>query len=477
MTGIEEKMELFDRLPSELFRPLAAENRHHYWRVLVRLNETYFGPDVLDVAEDGVLHRTLVREVQAYIESSPEWGVDEEATPSIVRASQIVERLVDAGWLRKDHIGVRDFYVMPPVVQKFLEGLITFAEEGPQIIAGKVAVIYSQLQIITATPAESAPMLAEIATQARQLFTTLNATGIRVREVMSQLSANDSTNAYISGFFRDYVTGVFVQDYREMRTENHPLRHRYEIVEMARTLRDDRVARDALVAGYRRLARGANTAEGMFERDIQRLLRFQDIEIFLSRLDANVSRATRQALAYIRYKLRTPSSLEAQVRHAFAAVVSQGDEFFEVAFPAPAGHAFLDVRLRAPPAPPREPEVESLSKAKLSPEQRALSELRHEMAAARRVSPKEIRQFMDRHVPPNRKVRADEIQIETVNDLVVFMAISRAALVSRSQPYQRQRNIPLMSSLRAYNIAGEPGEISLNPYIRVPRFTIARSAQ
>ena len=60
------------------------------------------------------------------------------------------------GWLRADRIGIKNFVSMPTTVQNFLELLRQFAEEGPQIIGGKVQLIYNQLEQVLADPAKQA---------------------------------------------------------------------------------------------------------------------------------------------------------------------------------------------------------------------------------------------------------------------------------------------------------------------------------
>ena len=55
---------LFSRVPPGLFGPLASPNREHYWQLLCRLFDEFFGPD----APIPPIHGLPRREVVAAIE-------------------------------------------------------------------------------------------------------------------------------------------------------------------------------------------------------------------------------------------------------------------------------------------------------------------------------------------------------------------------------------------------------------------------
>lgn len=142
-----------------MFRPLASQNRKLYWDLLLHLYEQFFGPDAPPAPEDGYLVRTVTIDVERFI-STREWMAAEGEVPeedtTDGRARYILRTLIDAGWLTQERIGVRTFVDMKPTVQKFLELLKQFAEEGPQFIGGKVQVIYNQLTAVLADPAGQA---------------------------------------------------------------------------------------------------------------------------------------------------------------------------------------------------------------------------------------------------------------------------------------------------------------------------------
>src|SRR5690606_9835604 len=134
------------RLPDTLFRPLAAQNRRLYWDLLLHLYEEFFGADAPPPPEDGWLFRAVTAEIERFVSTRAWVQADDEdvAEGSGSRASVVLRTLLESGWIQEERIGVRSFLAMHPTVQKFLELLKQFAEEGPQFIGGKVQLIVNQ---------------------------------------------------------------------------------------------------------------------------------------------------------------------------------------------------------------------------------------------------------------------------------------------------------------------------------------------
>lgn len=476
-------MGLFDRLPAELFRPLASENRERMWELLVRLHDVFFGPDAALPPEDGYSHRTITLEIERHLLTSPTWseegdGPTDNTLPG--RANQYLNRLIDSGWLRQERIGARDFIVMPPVVQKVLELLQQFAEEGAPMVGGKVQVIYNNLVALEANPEEQARVLPEAAKEARALLASLSGIGVRVREVMERLAKEESAGKFVAAFFRDYISELYIRDYHDMRTHNHPLRHRHDIVRIAYRLRDEPALRQIMISAYEKLFRGrpGTDAQALFERDILRLLKFQDIQLYLDRVDDSVNRATRHALSYLRYKLRSHDRIEAVIANTIAALTAvERPHDAPVATPFAPGPLFSQERLRPPRRAIEEIRPPAMRRQALTPEQRARAELWREMTRARQVTRMQVRDYARRHLPLNTRVRADALPVDHVSDLVMFMAFSRASFLTQTLSPAALRHVPLMATLQGLVFRLEPGEMSENAFIRVPRFDVERKGE
>jgi len=476
-----EQPGLFQRLPDTLFRPLASQNRQLYWDLLLHLYEQFFGPDAPPAPDDGYLARTVSIDVERFI-STREWFPPEgeapvEDTPT-ARAGYLLRSLIDAGWLTEERIGVRNFLDMRPTVQKFLELLKQFAEEGPQFIGGKVQLIYNQLLAVQADPAGQAAGFHESAKQARALISMLKATNMRVREAMDLLSAHESTADFVRAFFTDYISNLYIRDYHELRTENHPLKHRYEILQVVYALRDHQPAREALVSWYQSAFRTATReqAESLFERDVGRFLVFGQIEDHLDRLDNSVSRTTLRALSYIQYKIRTRDRLDRLVDQSLKAFEFADGEKVSLYMPFAMGPLFSEDALRAPKVAPAPAKRSPIRTPVMSAEMRALNELRKLVTKNREVSAPELLVYLESQVPQGKIVNSRQLSITNIKDLCLFAALVRLTLASTVTPLTRHKHVPLLSALerRGIRLARVPGEFTENEFLIAPAFEVRR---
>lgn len=115
-----ESLNLFERLPDDIFRPLTGKNNRLFWGLLEVLYARFFGPDAMPPREDGFLQRDLTIEIERYLMHSNSWEEEDDkenvqqGTSLNVRANNIVERLVESGWIRAEPKGVRIFMSMHP---------------------------------------------------------------------------------------------------------------------------------------------------------------------------------------------------------------------------------------------------------------------------------------------------------------------------------------------------------------------------
>src|SRR3546814_8302419 len=132
-----------------------------------------------------------------------------------------------------------------------------------------------------------------------------------IRDVLELLREEETTSNDVKRFFCDYISKLYIKDYRDLRTDNHPLRHRNEIVSLALVLQRDERRRDPMIRAYvdHHKLRNLSRAEQLFEKDIAFILRFRHVEEYLDRLNDNVSRATLDALSTLNYLLPTPNDI------------------------------------------------------------------------------------------------------------------------------------------------------------------------
>lgn len=475
MPDPQKSISLFDRLPEEIFRPLSAPTRRQAWDLLVHLYDQFFSPDAPPVDADGLLHRTVTMEIERFIQNRADWLAEDGETPETplnVRANLALTRLVECGWLREERTGVRVFLDMHPTVQKFLELLWQFAEEGPQLIGGKVQLIYNQLTEVDKNPSLQAAGFSEAAKQARQLISLLKNTTVRVKDVLASLAEKDSTAAYIAAFFNDYISKIFIRDYHELHTENHPLRHRFDILRIVHALRDDDEKRAVLIGWYRTAHRLSTDEEAseMFERDVSRFLLFNQIETYLERLDASINRATSRAIAYINYSLRTRSHLDVLIRQCIESAERAEAASVPLMAALPAGQLFSEKRLREAREPAAPAQRSSIRKRTMTPEQKAIIALHKAMTRRREITPKMVRDYISTQMQSGAPLTSDGMQIQSVSDLVVYASLSRLGMGSKRQ--LARIGYPLAVQMPEVLVTLEKGSATENDYLIVPRFTV-----
>jgi hypothetical protein len=471
---------LFDRLPGGLFGPLASSKNHEwYWNLLLRLYDRFFGPEATPPEGDGYIQRSITLEIERYIVDVADWVNEDEGdspdTPLNVQSNTVYRYLVASGWLREDQIGVRNFVIMPTAVQKFLELLRQFAEEGPQIIGGKVQLIYNQLKEVVLKPATQASGFHEAALQARQLVSILSATTMRVRDAMDLLATQETTAAFIRTFFDDYIGQLYIRDYHELRTENHPLRHRWEIINAALTLRDDPEKRKTMVAYYQVAFRCVTQeeAEEKFEKDVSRFLMFKDIDVHLNRLNSSVDRATSQALANLQYKLRTQGHLDRLISGAIARLTKPESPALPTMglLPGP-----LLGESRLPSAARKDgPAVRTaMIRKTMTIEQQATIRLKRAMKMSREVTVSQVADYLNANLTATPTIESDALPINTIHQFCLFVVVSRLALASRNHAIAGHKAHPMLVGLRDFRFECQPGKWTDNPYLQVPKFTVTR---
>lgn len=475
MSEARSRTSIFDRLPEGIFRPLASSNRRHHWDLLIHLYERLFSPDAPPVDADGLLHRTITMEIERFILTRSDWvgeEGDEPDSPLNVRANLALARLVECGWLREEGVGLRKFLDMHPTVQKFLEILWQFAEEGPQLIGGKVQLIYNQLIEVDKNPSQQAGGFAEAAKQSRQLVSLLKNTAVRVKDVLAELANKDSTAAYIEAFFSEYISKIFIRDYHDLRTDNHPLRHRFDILRIVYELRDEPAKRDVLVSWYRTAHQLATDleAEEMFEKDVSRFLLLGNIETYLDRLDANINKATSRAIAYINYSLRTRSHIDTLIRQSIESAIRVDEAGEPIMAALPSGALFSEQRLREAREPSTPPQRSTIRKKVMTTEQRAMATLHKTMTRHREVTGKMVMNYLESQAKSGTALDSGSMRIESVPDLIAYACLSRLGMGTHRQLVQS--GYPLAADLRNVRVTLEKGKTSENDYLIVPKFSV-----
>lgn len=447
----ERRPELFVRLPDRLFAPLSSTNRHQYWRLLCALHDRRFGPDAPMPPSAGFTVRDIVRDIEEELAFIDDWVEDTEdvvAPAHDGRAHSIFVRLRSSGWLRLERHGAREMVNMAPAVAQFLSRLVEFAQTGPLFVAGKVRSIEANVSLVTSGQADG-DSLQEAAAQARSLLEHIRNTGTNVRDLMAALGKETVTAEYVRRFFSDFVERVFIGDYRTLRTRDHPLARRQTIVNAVEALHADNGQRNRLLLWYsEKRSRGdARRAEVLFERDIQRLVDLQRIDEYLDRLDDEIRRANRQALAYLDYRLRAVRPIDHLVQAAILAV--QSDDGVATYVPVSSGYLMSHERLAPPRVSIERTPASPLRNEVPSPEEEARAWLMLKARDARSITPPKLAAFVLRQSGGQPVIDSPSFEISCIEDVRALQTLSTIGLANYGEsPYLRAAMLYMQRGFR-----------------------------
>lgn len=476
-SGMSAAKSLLERLPDKLFGPLASANRHQYWRLLAALYERRFGPDAPIPPSHGFTSREIHKDLEEEIEvMGSSWTNEDGSEVTNIQAAGAGAfiRLRESGWLRIERYGVREMTSMAPAVAQFLGRLIEFAQTGPLFVAGKVRSIEANLMLILRGEGDGSS-LQEAASQARNLIEHVRNTSSNVRDIMGSFNAEMTTAQYVRRFFTDYIERVFIGDYRELRTREHPLSRRQEIVRNVERLYEDDELRQRLVNWYQQKQADGDQrrAAALFERDVARLLDIHRIDDYLDRLDDEIRRANKRALAFLDYRLRSLRPIDQLVGQAIEAVTGKRAKLDANSF-AP-GDMMCSARIAEPRREPVKLEATSLRAEVLSIREEAIANLRLKVRQARAVTPPGLTQFVLGAAGEKGECLSAELNVSSIGEVRMLQVLQTTCLGLTSDSSILRANAMLMA--RGYLATEYSSDEISGPWISGPvyRLTLRKS--
>ncbi|OGS99025.1 MAG: hypothetical protein A3F73_10440 [Gallionellales bacterium RIFCSPLOWO2_12_FULL_59_22] len=453
---------LFERLPDKLFFPLASTNRHRYWAMLCRLHDKRFGPDAPLPPSHGFAVRDLMQDIEDELLMQDMWEEEEghtPGTPIAIRSNAVFNYLADSGWFRLERHGVEKKVTMRPAVSQFLTVLVSFAETGPVFVSGKIRSIDLNIQQVAEGKAEG-DTLAETAEQARNLLEHVRNTGTNIRDIMDSMNVEITTAQYVQRFFNDYIEQVFIGDYRELRTREHPLSRRPQILRTVEELHGNEQHRARLISWYeaKRCAGDRRKAEQLFEKDIYRLFELRRIDEYLDRLDDEIRRANRRALAFLDYRLRSLRPVDHMVKRAIAAALS--NQLPILGDPFPAGEMVCGESL-AEPRKQNERSVPSILRRQVpSDMQLAKSRIMLRARESRSITLPKLAEYVHRQLDGQTSITNDVLSLDSIRDIRSYQTLASVGLAMSSP--SRRLQLSAMTVARGFRIcmSDAPEEIA-----------------
>lgn len=425
---------LFQRIPEQLFGPLASANRLKYWALLCHLHRRRFGPDAPLPPSYGFLQRDITQDIEDHLAYAGEWQLEsgEQAdTPLGNQAVAVFHRLLDSGWFRVDKYGIEKTVNMAPAVAQLLTQLITFAETGPVFVSGKIRSIDAAIAQVHKGDA-SGDLLSEAAEQCRNLLVHIRNTGTNVRDLMATIGAQATTAQYVRTFFQDYVQQVFIGDYQQLRTKEHPLSKRQQILQAVLEIDSDPSQRTRLQEWYvNRLSGGdEKRGEAALQRDLNRLYELERIEEYLARLDDEIRSANKRALAYLEYKLRAIRPTDDLLRATIAHLLEHPTT--DVA-PVFAPDAMLSgARLAQPRKDVPRLASTPLRQTVVSDRTRAISSLARKAQERRSVTPIKLWAYTDGVLKGSPSVDRANLPCTSIEETRAFQTLTSLAMLANS---------------------------------------------
>jgi len=444
--------QLFQRLPERIFSPLASANRQQFWTLLCVLHARRFGPDAPLAPSEGFAQRDLTRDIEdILVELDWQDEGEDPATPLGIRANIVLQRLIDTGWLRTDRHGVEKRVGMSPAVSQFLTQLVSFAETGPLFVAGKIRSINANLRIVSEDM--DGDSLAEAAEQARNLLEHVRNTGLNVRDVMSALTPELSTGEYVRRFFSDYVTDIFIGDYRELRTREHPLSRRQQILELVERLAASAEVRGRLQHSYLTRRCGGDEARAMrlLERDFDRLRELSRIDEYLDRLDSEVRRANKLALTFLDYRLRSLRPVDDLLKSAIDALVDAP----EIVVPFSPGPMLAAGSLAEPRRTVERRPPDALRRSIPTDRDIALMRITNRILEARQMTAERLAAFVAVQTDAQGCISSDGLEINSIEAVVAKQVLADIALAMGGTE-QMRRNARALA--RGFDVMPDQGE-------------------
>ena len=293
---------------------------------------------------------------------------------------------------------------------------------------------------------------------------------------MLEIGRVDATGEFVRRFFDDYVEHMFIGDYKELRTREHPLARRQEILRLVAHVQQTQDLRVRLVQWYleKQAGRDPVRAEAMFERDIQKVEDLRRIDEYLDRLDDEIRRANKLALAYLDYRLRATRPLDELIGHAIDAVVKHGNKAASLAPFAP-GDCIAGDRLAAPRAETKRPAPGGLRKQIMSPEQEARARLALLARDRRIMSLPKLAAFVRQQLGEEDAVSSNSLQVDSIESVRALQVLCSIAMANATSSKLLRANARAMSSgFTTVRMEGE--EVQRQGVSHLP-FTIARTTK
>lgn len=432
---------IFEKLPAGIFRPLGSANQKLYWKILVRLYQSYFDEDIQVADTQGHTRSAIVSSIAAVIDQNAALWVDE--TEDVVidsrqRANATYYALRDSGWLDESRYGYADFVTMAPWVAHLMSVLLEISEGRALIMTGKLKSLRSAMREIELDPGNTADLLVEATKDAKRFARHLSGIRGSFKALYDQIKGNIPAREIVASFFDDFLSDILVRDYTSIKTSENPLAIRDDLLRIVSTLRSKDESKGLLAKGYQRLfpKDSLDVAAGYLNQDLSHLESvFLHIEHQLDAIDSMRLLYEQRVDAVIAYASKTPPALSNNIRRLINAVSRHGVDNDGLMLEIPIVHQerIGQERFPRPRKPKTPPAPRALRRNQVSPEEQQRSARERFARMQTSVSSEMVADFLDRQMGSNRTFESKELVAENLQDYFCLLKLQRAAYMPTAQ--------------------------------------------
>jgi|GEM_PF-772251 hypothetical protein len=473
-------MALFDKVPENIFRPLAASNRRFYAALLLHLYEHTFAAigdtprktDVIAEIGDFMDQYKLTNGPLADdgFDLSPQElrSLQREAQGQDTERYRYFRYLVDCGWLVEMRDRFRKLVDLSPEGRLLLREFQKIILGDTRSYGGAVLNVLGQLDAAIAHPDDRSESIRNAWGFARDFSHHLRTIAAQMRRVEEHVLQQQGLRALFRAFFDEFVSKLLIADYKTLKTKNNPFRFRHKILERVGDVEADPLLMTRLAHAYVREGRAdtAIQAEETIRRELQDVFRvFDTIDRQLDVIGETQVRIERKIHTIVRYMDRHDGGAIDRATRAIRALAATDlpmDAEVEIEphlllLEPLLGGDLLHTQRQGK----REIERARVREVPIDPALEAFRLAKLEYARRVAVSPQRMREFVNRILDGRDTITGSEIEVVTIDDFILF---------------QRLRDVPFMfDAMLGREFAVTPlGQRAENDWLDFPDFKIAR---
>jgi hypothetical protein len=421
-------MKLFGYLPETLFQPLAGPKKHVYARLLLHLYDKVFAARVLETpTREEVLRQIAIALPDAGVHSPDELREEAAEAGENPQAHYLAYyRLRNTGWLSEEHEKWNVLVDMNPDAFMVIGAISDLANNRVRV-AGAVVEVKSNLESAADEPETMAQGLANAHDTAVRFARNMRRILMGMRDIEEAILGNPDAVSILRTFFRDFVDGLLIADYKQLKTSNNPYRYRRQISALASELLNDPGKRSIIADTY--IQQGVVPAGSSLavaeERVISELEKirqvFDDVGDFMERIEDFRDRLERRVRTTVHYMDVMGDGSTERLARLIEQIAALGTKEVEISLRAPdVGFPITSMALYTPPAPRSPPEKTRFKMPKADPYQKAYIAAGTAFDQKVRVTRARLRAFIDEKMGSGEELSSSQIRIESIEDLFAY---------------------------------------------------------